>query len=162
MNKMNIGSGKDYRTGWVNVEINRRFKADIYCDIMDFEPQRQIEGFKGFDEVLAKDVLDHITNADCLKLLGRITTWLNKNGVLFIHLPNFETCSVRAVEGDHEALCWVYGSDGSRASYETNVIRWGYTPESMGQMLVDAGLEVIDTRETCEGYGFMMIAMKRE
>ena len=129
---------------------------------MDFTPETQLDRFNGFDEILAKDVLSHITHADCLKLLGRITGWLNRNGILIVHLPNFETCSVRAVEGDHEAMCWVYGSDGSRASYETNVIRWGYTPASLRLMLVDAGLEVIDTSETCYGYGFIMIATKRE
>lgn len=158
--KLNIGSGKDYKDGWVNLDINTRFKADIYRDIMNFDPFEF--DLDGFDEVYAKDVLDHITFNDLKKLLRRIYSWINHQGTLIIHLPNFDYCARKALNGESDAMRWIYGSDGTEADYASNIIRWGYTPKTLRNLLTSAGFTVVNERETCEGYGFLMIAIKRE
>ena len=158
--KLNVGSGKDYRNpedGWINLEPNERFKADMRMDIREAE----FEG-DSLDEILAQDVLDHITFAECKELMRRFYRWLKPNGLLNIHLPNFENVSKWAAQGNHEAMCWVYGTDGERAFYETNIIRWSYTPKSLKELLEDVGFIVFQYYDDCNGYGMRMMATKRE
>lgn len=130
-------------------------------DIMEYSPYN-INGFEGFDEILAQDVLDHVTHIDAVRLIERFYIWMNTNGVLNIHLPNFEHCAKKAINGGHEAMCWIYGSDGNRAYYETNIIRWGYTPKTIRELLKKQGFIVISEEDTCNGYGFRTLATKRE
>lgn len=33
MTRLNIGCGRDYREGWVNVDMSKKCKADVYLDI---------------------------------------------------------------------------------------------------------------------------------
>lgn len=154
--KLNIGSGKDYREGWVNLEVNPKFKADVYADIMEYQPTEK------YDEIVAKDVLDHVTYADALKLLPRIYSWLNNNGLFTVHTPNFDYCAKHALDGDHEAMTWIYGSDGTKAHYSTNFIKWAYTIKSLKLILESIGFLILNEEITCGGYGFRMLATKRE
>ena len=42
--KLNLGSGKNYREGYINIEINPRFKSDVLANIMDVEyPEGSID-----------------------------------------------------------------------------------------------------------------------
>ncbi|MEM3074693.1 MAG: hypothetical protein QW727_02005 [Candidatus Pacearchaeota archaeon] len=34
MKKLNLGYGKDYRKGWINVEFNKEVKADVYVNLI--------------------------------------------------------------------------------------------------------------------------------
>lgn len=148
--------------GWINLEINPDFKADIYLDVMEFFPKRHLENFTGFDEVMAKDILAHVTYKECKLLLRRIYQWLNNNGTLYVHLPDFKYCASRALEGDHEAKLWLYGTDGERAYYETNHMKWCYSKREMKQILEKIGFTIIDEKTTCEKFGFLLVASKRE
>jgi predicted SAM-dependent methyltransferase len=147
--------------GWVNLEINTEFKADIYCNVMDFYPRKSLEDFEGFDEVMARDILAHLTYKECKLLLRRIYQWLNNNGLIYVHLPDFKFCAMRALEGDHEAKTWLYGTDGERAMYETNHMKWCYTRQEMKEILEKIGYTIIDEKTTCEGFGFLLMASKR-
>lgn len=157
--KLNVGSGKDYREGYINLEKNHRFKADLYMDMMDYAPD--YPEFDGFDEILAQDVIDHVTYVQVQELLKRFYNWLKVNGLLNIHLPNFTNISKWAAEGDHEAMTWIYGSDGDRAYYDTNFIKWGYTEKSIRELLEKTGFIVINIVEDCAGYGMRVMATKR-
>lgn len=157
MKKINVGSGKDYREGWINIEPNERFPADIRDDIRNVSFEEN-----SLDEILAQDVIDHVTCVECKELVKSFYKWLKPNGLLNIHLPNFRNVSSWAANGNHEAMCWIYGTDGKRAYYDTNFIRWAYTPESLKELLEYAGFIVISYMDTCNGYGMRMMATKRE
>ena len=157
--KLNVGSGKDYREGeeWINLEPNERFKADMRMDIRDAEFEEN-----SLDEILAQDVIDHVTFVECKELMKKFYLWLKPNGLLNIHLPNFTNTSKMATNGDHEAMCWVYGTDGmGTTNYDTNLIRWGYTRESLELLLTWAGFIVFKYFDTCNGYGMRVLATKR-
>ena len=157
--KLNIGSGKDYRDpkdGWINLEPNEIFKADMRMDIREAEFDEN-----SLDEILAQDVIDHVTFVECKELMKKFYLWLKPNGVLNIHLPNFTNISKWAADGNHEAMTWIYGTDGDRAYYNTNFIKWSYTPESLKALLEWAGFIVYAYFDDCNGYGQRQLATKR-
>jgi predicted SAM-dependent methyltransferase len=154
--RLNVGSGKDYREGYCNLEPHEMFKADMRMDIREAEFDEN-----SLEEILAQDVIDHVTFVECKVLVSNFYKWLKPNGLLNIHLPNFLNISKWAAEGNHEAMTWIYGTDGKRAFYDTNLIRWSYTPESLKELLEWAGFIVFQYMDTCDGYGMRMMATKR-
>lgn len=153
---MNIGSGKDYREGYINLEPNERFKADMRMKVQEAEFEEN-----SLDEILAQDVIDHLTYVECRNQVKQFYKWLKPNGVLNIHLPNFENLAKWASEGNHEAMIWIHGTDGERAYYDTNYILWSFTPKSLKKLLVDTGFVVYHYEDTCNGYGMRMLSTKR-
>ena len=151
-----MGSGKDYKEGYINIEPNEKFKADMRADIRDVDfPDESLS------EILAQDVIDHVTYVECKGLVKNFYAWLKPNGVLNIHLPHCENVSKWAAQGNHEAMTWIYGTDGQRAYYETNYIHWAYTPKSLKELLESTGFVVYAYYDTCNGYGMRMMATKR-
>lgn len=84
--KLNLGCGNDYREGYVNADISRDVKADIYFDIEDGIPSDR-DG--SYDEVICLDVLEQITTAKkfvfVMNELWRIT---KLGGSVHIRVPN--------------------------------------------------------------------------
>lgn len=154
--RINVGSGKDYREGYINIEPNEMFPADMRMSIQEAEFE---EG--SVEEIVAQDVIDHLTYVECKMQVAKFYKWLKKNGVLNIHLPNFENISKWAAQGNHEAMTWIYGTDGKRAFYDTNFIKWAYTPKSLKATLEEAGFIVYAYEDDCNGYGMRMMATKR-
>ena len=141
----------------MNVEIHPKFKSDIQADMMDLKFESSM-----FKEIVARDVLDHVTYVQCIQLLKRIYEWLENNGTLRIHLPNLAFTGGLAAKGDHEATKWIYGTDGvGHSHYDTNLIRWGYTPKKMKELLEGLGFIIIAEFLDCFGFAFDMTALKR-
>jgi len=82
--RINIGSGKDYRPGYLNIDINPTLNPDIVLDLaapMDFPVSVQSPVYGSvtlaenqFDQIVAIDVLEHVQQlpqlmGNCLKLL---------------------------------------------------------------------------------------------
>jgi len=67
--KLNLGSGADIRTGWVNLDIGNITGVDIVHDIeklpLPFDDDR-------FEEILCNDILEHINYIPVLKDVHRI------------------------------------------------------------------------------------------
>jgi predicted SAM-dependent methyltransferase len=64
LKKLNLGSGADIRTGWVNLDIGNIPGVDIIHDIeklpLPFDDDR-------FEEILCNDILEHINYIPVLK-----------------------------------------------------------------------------------------------
>ncbi|MBC8014624.1 MAG: hypothetical protein H7X79_02645 [Sporomusaceae bacterium] len=93
--KINLGSGKNWRMDYLNIDINDYWNPDIVADISNGFPLNQIVKTArfgtitlqedSFDEIIAHDVLEHIRElipamTMCLKLL-------KVGGVLKIKVP---------------------------------------------------------------------------
>jgi predicted SAM-dependent methyltransferase len=80
--KLNLGSGLDYRRGWVNMDNNKKIKADIYADLEKKLPFKK----DTFDYVCTWHVLEHVKNlAGLMAELKRIC----KNGAIIeIRVPH--------------------------------------------------------------------------
>jgi len=83
MVKLNLGCRSDYKEGWVNTEIDRTCKADVYFDLTQYPyPFKDNE----FDIVLAHMILKHIPQPNkVLKELHRIT---KDGGKIYILVPH--------------------------------------------------------------------------
>ncbi len=85
--KLNIGSGKDYREGWVNIDIDRRYKADMYRDLRRGLPLLD----NTVDRVDAIMILEHITNDDdFFFIMQEVHRVLRQGGIFHISVPNFK------------------------------------------------------------------------
>ena len=82
--RMNLGSGKDYRAGYLNLDVNPSLKPDVLLDLatvvelpvsVESPVYGEITLKPGqFEEILAIDVLEHVQNlrqlmTNCLQLL---------------------------------------------------------------------------------------------
>jgi len=84
--KINLGSGKDFRTDYLNIDINDYWSPDIVVDVASAFLKGSSKNFTtrrfgkitlaqdAFDEIIANDVLEHIPDltsamTNCLALL---------------------------------------------------------------------------------------------
>jgi SAM-dependent methyltransferase len=92
LKKLNLGCGRDYREGFVNIDISKEVKADVYHDLEKFPYP-----FKAntFDEILSLGVLELI-DADFLKIMEELYRICKPNAVIKIRSPVFPNmCSAQ-------------------------------------------------------------------
>ena len=84
MNRANLGSGGDYRPGWINVDVDPSADPDVVADISETPWTWAPRG--GFDEVLMDNVLEHTT--DHLAVLEELASWTVEGGVVVVRGPH--------------------------------------------------------------------------
>jgi SAM-dependent methyltransferase len=86
MRTLNIGSGKDYIEGAVNVDINRNVKTDVHADISDpILIVGRPEWKEAFDLIIAHDVLEHVS--DLVQTMVNCKDLLTEGGEMDIWVP---------------------------------------------------------------------------
>jgi SAM-dependent methyltransferase len=86
--KLNLGSGTDIRPGYVNLDIAPLEGVDVVHDLSDLP--LPFEG-ESFEEVLCKDILEHLDYVPVLRELHRI---LRPGGRLLVEAPHFSSPAV--------------------------------------------------------------------
>lgn len=85
MNRLNLGCGRDIKNGWVNLDKAGLPGVDVVHDLdvlpLPFEDDH-------FDQVLARDVLEHVNYIPLLKEIHRI---LKVGAELIIQVPHFSS-----------------------------------------------------------------------
>ncbi len=78
--KLNVGCGFDYRLGYVNVDMHARHNPDVVANVLD------LASFPSafYEEVIAQDVLEHVTRADVRRALFEWNRVLKPGGRIFI------------------------------------------------------------------------------
>jgi|SRR5882724_11403758 len=101
--KINLGSGKDYRRDYLNIDINDYWSPDIVADISGVFLQNGSRTFTtkrfgdvtvandSFDEIIATDVLEHV--ADLVTTMTNCLNLLRTGGVFNILVP----CALRPI-----------------------------------------------------------------
>lgn len=89
MKKLNLGCGRDYREGWVNVDISEEVKADFYFDIRtDYFTFHLGDLFK-CDLIYISGVLEQIgPNEELIHALNECWRVLKLGGQIVIVVPN--------------------------------------------------------------------------
>ena len=158
-----LGCGLTPNPAYLNVDIRASKDVDVVSDIrtVQFPPE-------SFIEIIAKDVLEHVSFTEAKKLLRNCYGWLQPKGVIVIHFQNMRFCAAKLAESNEdnedctfEVLRWIYGTPGEGdTDYLHGWHRWGYTKESICKILRGIGFKIVDTHVTCNGFGLLVIACK--
>jgi len=82
--RLNIGSGPDYRKGWVNLDYNSNYNCDVVHNLDKFPyPFKKGE----FDFIYCSHILEHVS--DLFKTLDELDRITRKGGLIHIRVPHF-------------------------------------------------------------------------
>lgn len=97
--RLNIGCGYDKREGYLNVDVDPACAPDILIQDGDYSgiPRRQ------FEEVLAKDVLEHIPRAQTLAALLDFSDYLVDGGKLVLQTSSILGVAAKLQESSRYA-----------------------------------------------------------
>lgn len=96
LRRLNVGCGFDYKDGYINIDLQSFHNPDVVGDVLDmpFFPSHW------FEEIMAKDVLEHFQWRDTPRALHEWNRLLAPGGRLFISSTNL-TGLLRRIESGH-------------------------------------------------------------
>lgn len=139
--KLNLGCGKDYRQGWVNLDAVISVHPDVVHDISKPLPFKD----QNFDFVLAQDILEHFTKEDVVLVIGEIARILKVGGQLEVRVPNVTDIVNRFTDDEETRNEFLYGT-----TFETGVFgahKVGFTAVRLVSMMSLANLELVSLKE---------------
>ena len=83
--KINMGCGRDYKLGWINVDFNKEVKADIYADLTKRLPFK--DNFA--DLILLDNVLEHIPADKFFFFMDELYRISKPGALIQIYVPHF-------------------------------------------------------------------------
>lgn len=104
MKKLNLGCGHDIRRGWINLDSASLPGVDVVHNLEDY-PWPFPDGY--FEELYAKDVLEHIEYIDALREALRV---LKPGGRFMIRVPHF-TSADNYIDPTHKKQFSVFTFD---------------------------------------------------
>lgn len=176
---INLGSGKDYRMEYLNIDKEKMWEPDIIHDlnepILDGEwkiyyanrfGDIKIER-EGFKEIIANDVLEHIQNLTvCMKSCVDL---LEEGGLLKIHVPYDlslgawqDPTHVRAFN----QMSWIYYNAWAEyLGWEKEILvvkELNYVLNEKGSGLLASGLNLKQTVATPRAVDGMRVILKKK
>jgi SAM-dependent methyltransferase len=120
--ELNLGSGRDYKPGWLNVDVLERTQPDLVLDLSGpLELPVVLPGSRGgqvllergcLERVTANNVLEHVR--DLAALMGNLLTLLKDGGELEIEVP-YERAPTAWQDPTHVRAMnensWIYYTD---------------------------------------------------
>lgn len=168
MIKLNIGSGYDYKEGYIN--IDGCDKLDKVDKVINFNNDSLTNHFNpnSADFILANDFIEHFYHWEAVQILKDFFNLLKPRGRIQIRIPDIKfICSSwrMTIEGK---ITYLYGGQDinqgeNKDSYRENFPhffchKYGYTQNSMKTELVNIGYTQIVTKR--KGTNFIAKASK--
>ena len=147
MIKLNLGCGDKILPGYINVDVAAERagnKPDIICDIRNLHV---IENNYA-DEILAVHVVEHFWRWEALNILKEWVRVLKPGGLMILECPNLKSACEEFLKNpelnagpgpEGQRSMWVFYGD-PRWQDPLMVHRWGYTPQSLANLMFEAGL----------------------
>lgn len=147
--KLDIGSGKNKRDGYVSCDTRDIAGIDYVCkaDNLPFKNN-------SIDEIYSRHFIEHLTLKQFIKTLSEWNRVLKKDGVIYIICPNILWHLKQILEGDHEsfyekgrsknARYWGFGSLFGWQVNNHDIHKFGYYFELLRDILASAGFESIE------------------
>ncbi len=85
MTRLNLGCGRDYRDGWVNVDANRSVRADVYTDFSGPLPFANNTA----DELLLDNVIEHVPRPRFFPFMDELHRVCAPGATIRIYAPHF-------------------------------------------------------------------------
>jgi hypothetical protein len=145
--RLNLGCGDKILPGYVNVDVveaRAGMKPDVICDLHELSPFVDDSA----DEILSVHVVEHFWRWEVRDVLREWVRVLKPGGRMVVECPNIrsacETFLQDPVSGAREdqagqRTMWVFYGD-PKWKDPLMIHRWGYTPESLRELLAEAGL----------------------
>ncbi len=162
--KLNLGCGLDKRPGYVNIDVRREVNPDIVWDL-----ERTPLPFPDncAEEIIAKDVIEHISWRRVEDLLRDLYRILRPGGRIYVQVPDLEAIARKIILNPdycYGDLCgwkaisyWVYGAQ----DYPENTHKSGFTISTLRRLLEEVGF-VVEKCENDGGTNIMCWARKPE
>lgn len=150
---VDLGCGPIYREidgcKPVRVDIEESYNPDYRCDV------RNLPFANGeFDIVFSSHVLEHFSRSEWENVLAEWTRILNKNGILWLVLPNIEWAANEIVKGNQnkDVLNVLYGGQSNKFDFHYN----GLTRKRIETALKKLDLNIVSYEE--QGYNMIIKA----
>ncbi|MBI5358327.1 glycosyltransferase [Candidatus Amesbacteria bacterium] len=104
--KLNLGCGADIRLGYINVDVIKSRGVDVVCDISQKLPFKD----NSIEEIVAQDVLEHLTREQLLSTLSEISRTLKVGGQLFVRIPNIDAIFDKFADDHDTRNLYLYGN----------------------------------------------------
>lgn len=130
--RLHLGCGRRKLDGWLNVDIDEQVRPDYVHDIAK-EPWP----WSGAAEIAAYHVIEHLSQKDGALLVQRSFAALRKGGTLALECPDFRQAVLRW-QSNGSRLQHIFGMQSTPWHYHL----WGYTSDSLAQLLKSAGFKV--------------------
>lgn len=96
MIRINLGCEAEYKEGWINIDFDKRSKADLYLDLNKFPyPFKD----NSVDEILASAILEHLE--DYYKSMMELWRISKDGALIYISVPHFSNFLFSA-EAEHK------------------------------------------------------------
>jgi SAM-dependent methyltransferase len=145
--RLNLGCGDKILSGYVNVDVVQAragMRPDVICDLHDLVPFDDASA----DEILSVHVVEHFWRWEIRDVLREWVRVLKPGGRMIVECPNIASAcatfledpvqNARADQAGQRTM-WVFYGDPQWKD-PLMIHRWGYTPESLKALLVEAGL----------------------
>lgn len=150
--KINLGSGRDYLSGWINVDIVDDFKIDVKADLSKPFPFNE----NSIDEILASDILEHFTKEDGIAFLKNCLLILKPQGRITIRTHNISQI-IKQFEDDPEVMIhFIYGNTEETGVFGAH--KYAYTKKEIRILLTFLGFQNITIEQ--EETNFLIKATK--
>lgn len=137
-NKLNLGCGFDIRTGYINVDVNAFHNPDLIADVCDLSMLPS----SYYEEIIAYDVLEHLTRNKAKIALAQWNRLLKTNGKLKLQVPNilgllslFNTHKYKSIEKQEELIRALFGTQEYNGDFHYN----GFTEPLLSNYLLETG-----------------------
>ena len=116
MKKLNLGCGKDIKSGYINIDFRKGDGVDLVHDLMKPLPFDD----ESCTDIMAHDILEHFGFRDTERILADWIRTLGTGGCLDLVVPNFEA-HLQYYKADKQDPRYVNGYDDSFEFFRANV-----------------------------------------
>lgn len=143
--RVNLGSGPDYRPGWLNVDVDPAVRADLTCAVTDYGQLNHALTGTVVQLIYMKHVLEHLPIAAVQPHLAWCRAMLAVDGWLVVDGPDLRAMCARLATKpawDWDDVRMIYG--GQCTPWDEHKAGWG--PDFLGALFETAGFVDVQYR----------------